>query len=83
MVSIYRAAASGEYVVAGLALIILWIICLVSVRRRKDHLRKPFLWLKLAIPFFFLYGSEIPGRPIEFKLTVSTSVLCYSRLLAS
>jgi len=56
--SAWDAAAAAEYGVAILALFILWIVCLVAVNRRKDPLRKPFLWLKWAIPFFFLYGNH-------------------------
>jgi len=54
-VSAWDAAAAGEYIVSLIALKVLWIITLVGVRRRKDGLRLPFLWLKLAVPLFIVY----------------------------
>jgi uncharacterized membrane protein YhaH (DUF805 family) len=53
-VSLWDAAAAGDLVVSIIALKVLWIICLVTVKRRKDRLRLPFLWLKCAIPLFIL-----------------------------
>jgi uncharacterized membrane protein YhaH (DUF805 family) len=54
-ISPWDAASAGEYVVSIIALKVLWIVALVTVRRRKDRLRLPFLWLKLAIPLFIMY----------------------------
>jgi hypothetical protein len=54
-VSPWDAAATAEYSIAFVALKVLWIVTLVTVRRRKDPLRVPFLWLKWAISFFVMY----------------------------
>jgi len=54
-VSPWTVAAASEYVVAFIALKVLWILTLAAVKRRKDPLRLPFHWLKWAISLFILY----------------------------
>lgn len=51
------AVSVGEYSLSIIAIIILWIAFQVSLRRWNDLLRLPILWLKWAIPLFFLYGQ--------------------------
>jgi hypothetical protein len=53
-VSAWDGAAVGEYTISIIALIVLCIVSLLAVRRRKDSPRLPFIWLKCAIPLFFL-----------------------------
>lgn len=47
-------ASAAEYGIAFAALKVLWLISLLLVRRRKDKLRAPFLWLKWAISLYLL-----------------------------
>jgi len=56
----WDAAAVGEYSLSIIALTILWVVFLVSLRRWNASLRLPYLWLKCAIPFFFLYEKPPP-----------------------
>lgn len=51
------AVAVGEFSLSIIALAYLWMVFLVDLRRWNDLLRRPFLWLKWAIPLFFLYGQ--------------------------
>jgi hypothetical protein len=55
-ISSWTIAAAGECGIAFIALKVLWILTLATVKRRKDPLRRlPFLWLKWAISLFILY----------------------------
>lgn len=73
-VSPWDAAALGEYGVSIIALKVLWIVCLVTVRRRNDPLRLPFLWLKWAIPLFILY-VKIPHATRLHQYEADYSIL--------
>jgi hypothetical protein len=55
----YFLVATGEYGISTIALFLLGISCFIMVRRRNDPLRTPFLYLKLAISFYFVY-AELP-----------------------
>ena len=50
----WNIAIAAEYCVAFVPLSVLALVSLALVRRRKDELRAPFLWLKLAIPLYVL-----------------------------
>ncbi len=54
-VSGYDIAAAVLYGLSILPLLVLFVVSLVTVRRRNDPVRLPFLWLKLAMPLFITY----------------------------
>lgn len=87
------AVATGEYGISTIALFLLGIFCCIMVRRRNDPLRTPFLYLKLAIPFYFVYAElpffVYPRQPnlsdtyLRFTLALTISYIANTIMLNS
>jgi hypothetical protein len=70
----YFLVATGEYGISTIALFLLGMFCFIMVRRRNDPLRTPFLYLRLAILFYFVY-AELPFLYIPRNQTFLIRIL--------